>query len=180
MLSTRPKVAELVFVLYGRQVHPELFVHHRRREVERGGYRAEVSITSSGHVVYWRYDDHSLTEVCSSAQNPLPERYQLLAHPLRGERNARKECVAGVTYESSFSLDTVQPEAFHTFQKELLLAGAKEGMLQKFNSSGRFGAGGLSYINLMSRDRMLKVQALHTYPDDYAIVKTQSVFRLPE
>jgi hypothetical protein len=37
----------------------------------------------------------------------------------------------------------------------------------------------LSFINLESRDRSLKVQAFHTFPDDYAIVKSQSVFSLP-
>ena len=49
-----------------------------------------------------------------------------------------------------------------------------------FESSGRFGLGALSYINLESRDRSLKVQAFHTFPDDYAIVKSQSVFSLPK
>jgi hypothetical protein len=34
-------------------------------------------------------------------------------------------------------------------------------------------------VNLESRDRSLKVQAFHTFPDDYAIVKSQSVFSLP-
>ena len=37
----------------------------------------------------------------------------------------------------------------------------------------------MSYINLESRDRSLKIQAFHTFPDDYAIVKSQSVFALP-
>ena len=37
----------------------------------------------------------------------------------------------------------------------------------------------MSYINLESRDRSLRVQAFHTFPDDYAIVKSQSVFSLP-
>jgi hypothetical protein len=37
----------------------------------------------------------------------------------------------------------------------------------------------MSYVHLESRDRSLKVQAFHTFPDDYAIVKSQSVFMLP-
>jgi hypothetical protein len=39
--------------------------------------------------------------------------------------------------------------------------------------------GALSYINLESRDRVFKVQAIHTFPDDYAIVKSQSIYSLP-
>ncbi|KKL82857.1 hypothetical protein LCGC14_1980610, partial [marine sediment metagenome] len=45
MLSVRPKVAELVFQLYGRALHPELFKIHSTRTVSRGGYEANVHIT---------------------------------------------------------------------------------------------------------------------------------------
>jgi len=34
-------------------------------------------------------------------------------------------------------------------------------------------------VTVDSRDRAMRIQAIHTFPDDYAIVKTQSVFKLP-
>ena len=55
MLSVRPKVAELVFQLYGRSLHPELFEVYSTRTVKRGDYEATINITSAGHVVTWRY-----------------------------------------------------------------------------------------------------------------------------
>ena len=58
--------------------------------------------------------------------------------------------------------------------------GLRQGMLQKFNASGRMALGALSYINVEMRTRKLFIQAFHTFPDDYAIVKTQSVFQLPQ
>ena len=39
--------------------------------------------------------------------------------------------------------------------------------------------GALSYIHLEARNRSLMVQAFHTFPDDYAIVKSQSIFEVP-
>jgi Protein of unknown function DUF2617 len=84
-----------------------------------------------------------------------------------------------VTYQVEFSLEPVERETFWTYQNELTNAGARVGLLHCFEPSGRFGLGALSYINLESRDRSLKVQAFHTFPDDYAIVKSQSVFALP-
>ncbi|NBW86642.1 MAG: DUF2617 domain-containing protein, partial [Planctomycetia bacterium] len=54
MLSLRPKVAELVFQLYGRVLHPELFELCATRTVDRGGYSASLAITTAGHVVAWR------------------------------------------------------------------------------------------------------------------------------
>ena len=39
--------------------------------------------------------------------------------------------------------------------------------------------GAVSFIHAETRSRSLMVQAFHTFPDDYAIVKTHSVFELP-
>ncbi len=73
----------------------------------------------------------------------------------------------------------MERETFWTYQKELTAAGTRDGLLHCFEPSGRIGMGALSYVNLESRDRSFKVQAFHTFPDDYAIVKSQSVFALP-
>ena len=73
----------------------------------------------------------------------------------------------------------VDPEVFWTFQEELTQEGQCQGLLHTFHSSGRMALGALSYINVQSRNRTLLVQAFHTFPDDYAIVKSQSVIELP-
>jgi hypothetical protein len=52
-------------------------------------------------------------------------------------------------------------------------------MLHRFDSSGRMALGALSYLNVETRNRSLLVQAFHTFPDDYAIVKIQSQFEVP-
>lgn len=179
MLTARPKVAELVFQLYGRTLHPELFEVYRSRVVHRGNYEAKIDITSAGHVVCWRYDGLTLTEVATSAHHPLPERRRLLSARLRGQRNERIECRGGITYQVSFQLEPVAPEVFWTFQHELAQDGERKGLLHRFDSSGRMALGALSYINVESRDRSLLVQAFHTFPDDCAIVKSQSLFRVP-
>lgn len=179
MLSVRPKITELVFQLYGRALHPELFEVHRSKRVDRNDYKATVQITSAGHVVCWERDGLILTEVATSGHHPLPQKRRLMSHQLRGARSDKVECRAGITYDVEFALETVDEEAFFTYQKEFTLAGAKSGLLHTFDSSGRFGLGALSYIHLESRQKSLKVLALHTFPDDCAIVKTQSVFKLP-
>ena len=179
MLSVRPKVAELVFQLYGRALHPELFEVKTSRLVARDNYEATLQITSVGHVVKWRHQGITLTEVATSAHHPLPERRRLMSHRLKGTASDELECRGGVTYKTTFSLEPVDKEAFWAYQKELTQAGTRKGLLHCFEASGRFGLGAMSYINLESRDRSLLVQAFHTFPDDYAIVKSQSVFALP-
>ena len=179
MLTVRPKVAELTFQLFGRPLHPELFVVFESCTIERGGYTAKIDITGAGHVVTWRYGGLTLTEVAASAHHPLPKMRRLLAHHLRGQRSDRVECRGGVRYQTSFQLEPADPEVFWTFQQELAVEGERQGMLHRFGSSGRMALGALSYVNLEARNRSLLVQAFHTFPDDYAIVKSQSLFELP-
>ena len=179
MLTVRPKVAELVFQLYGRPLHPELFEVYRTRSVKRGDYQAKIDITGAGHVVTWRYAGLTLTEVATSAHHPLPERRRLLSYRLKGERNDGVECRGGVSYQVNFQLEPVEPEVFWTFQEELSRDSQRQGMLHRFDSSGRMALGAISYINIETRNRSLLVQAFHTFPDDYAIVKTQSLIQLP-
>ena len=178
-VAVRPKVAELVFRLYGRPLHPELFEVYASRTVKRGDYRAKVDITSAGHVATWRYAGLTLTEVATSAHHPLPERRRLMSYRLKGQRDDYVKCRGRVTYHVSFQLEPVEPEVFWTYQDELARDGQRQGMFHKFDSSGRMALGAISYINVETRSRSLMIQAFHTFPDDYAIVKTQSLIQIP-
>jgi hypothetical protein len=179
VLSARPKIAELVFQLYGRALHPELFEFCRSRSIERNGYRATVSITGSGHVVQWEHQGLVLTEVAASSAQPLPIKRRLMSHRLSGTQTDGMECRNGVIYETSYTLESTTPEALKALRQEVDLAGLQSGLVHRFDSSGRIGVGALSFIDVQSRDRTLVVSALHTFPDDAALVKTRSVFRLP-
>lgn len=179
MLSVRPRVTDLVFQLYGRPLHPELFTTVQSRTVERGGYKAKIDITSAGHLITWRYEGLTLAEVATTARHPLPQKRRLMSYKLKGQRDDRVECRGGVVYQTNFSLEPVNPELFWTFQQELMHESERQGMLHQFHSTGRLGFGALSYINIETRNRSMLVQAFHTFPDDCAIVKSQTVFELP-
>jgi hypothetical protein len=178
VISVRPKVAELVYQLYGRSLHPELFDIHQSRTVERAGYKATVQITSVGHMVAWQYGGMLLTEVSAGAHHPLPQLRRLMSYRLKGERGERIEIRPGVTYEMRFSLEPADAAKFAAYERELTLQATRHGMLQQFEPAGRFETGALSYVNVDSRDKVLCVQAFHTFPDDQAVLKIQSWYRL--
>ena len=179
MLSVRPRVTDLVFQLYGRVLHPELFEIHASRSIERGGYTATVAITSAGHLVSWRKDGLILTEVAASASQPLPQKRRLFSYRLLGERSDRMECRGGACYQMCFQLETVAPELFWTFQQELCTDGGRHGLLHKFESGSRMALGAVSWMSIETKTKSLLVQAFHTFPDDLAIVKSQTLFELP-
>jgi hypothetical protein len=179
VLSVRPRVTDLVFQLYGRVLHPELFEIHASRSIERGGYTATVAITSAGHLVSWRKDGLILTEVAASASQPLPQKRRLFSYRLLGERSDRMECRGGACYQMCFQLETVAPELFWTFQQELCTDGGRHGLLHKFESGSRMALGAVSWMSIETKTKSLLVQAFHTFPDDLAIVKSQTLFELP-
>lgn len=179
MLSVRPHVADLVFQLYGRVLHPELFEIRACRTIDRGPYSARIAITEAGHLVTWHKDGLTLTELAASQKQPLPQRRRLISHRIAGERSDRLECRGGSSYQTCFQLETVDQEVFWSFQQELLTAGQKRGLLHRFEGGGRLALGALSWIDVETRPRSLFVQAFHTFPDDLAIVKSQSLFEAP-
>ena len=177
MPVVRPKVTDLRFQLFGRALHPELFEVVQSRVVERGPYRAKIDITNAGHVVALETDNFTMTEVAAAANQPLPARRQLMTHKIRGERCDQIAFRDKVDYQVSFQLEPVNPEIFWTFQQELTQESERRGMLHVFDGRSRVSLGAISYINLETRSGSLMVQAFHTFPDDFAIVKSQTLFR---
>jgi hypothetical protein len=179
VLTVRPKVAQLIFQLYRRALHPELFQVYETCTIERGLYTAKIDITSAGHVVTWRHAGMTFAEVAAAAHHPLPKMRRLFSYRLKGQRSDCVDFGGGARYQMNFQLEPAEPEIFWTFQQELLGDGLRHGMLHRFDASGRIAMGALSYINWEARRRSLFIQAFHTFPDDYAIVKSQSLFELP-
>jgi Protein of unknown function DUF2617 len=175
LASYRPRVAEMRFQLLERSVHPELFVIHKSHSIQRENYSARFCITADGHFITWQSGEFLLTEIAASASQLVPNS-QKLAVPLRSQSLTNLDC-AGCNYSFEFEMERVPAEMFWMIQKQLGDAAKNHELIHVFNSSGRLPIGGLSYIHVESRNRALLVQAIHTYPDDYTLVKTQSTFR---
>ncbi|QDT11548.1 DUF2617 family protein [Planctomycetes bacterium K23_9] len=189
MLSVRPKVAELAFHVFSRTLHPELYTVHKTRRIERTDYQARIDITNCGHVITWNGRANptsdgekpasvTVCEVATSAHQPLPKKRCLLSHCLKGSRTEKSQCYGGIEYRTHFQLESVQPDMFWMVQQQLGKQ-PTEGLLHNFDASGRMALGALSFVSIELRQRSMRIQAIHTFPDDYAIVKVESLFSLP-
>lgn len=171
----RPRVAELVFHLYGRPLHPELFDILATRKIQREDYTLTVRITRTGHVISWENRDVHLTEVAAAVAEPLPERRRLLGYRLRGEHTGRLPCAHGVHYEMSFQVETLPPEIFLHVHDEILADGTKRGLLHNFQPNHRLSLAPLGFVTAETRAGCLFLSAFHTFPDEYTVVKSQSL-----
>ncbi len=180
MLSIRPKVTTLALQVFARSLHPELFQSYRTQWIERERFQAKIDITQDGHVVTFCSDTVTLAEVACSSQQLLPQRRRLLCERIADKANETIEAARGICYKTEFSIEHVGPDIFHMMQEGLGGRQKELDLLHVFDSSGRIALGAISFIHVDVRPKSLTVQALHTFPDDQAIVKVFSTFSLPK
>ncbi len=174
----RPSLEDLIFYVYARSLHPELFEVVASRQVERRQYTAKVEITSAGHVLTWHHRDVMLTEVTGSIHQKLPELGRLAGYRFRGQRDERVHYGPQVTYRYRFQVEPVKPELLFALEKELGNLACHQGLFCRFEPGVRFGLPPISYALMETRDRHMLVRAFHTFPDECIIVKVQSEFSI--
>jgi hypothetical protein len=171
----RPRVAELVFHLYDRPLHPELFDVLTVRRVKRPGFNLTVRITRTGHVISWDSKAGHLTEVTATADTPLPSYRSLVAHKMRGEHCDTLAWAPGLNYQTSFQVETLADEVYAHVHDEILRDGLKRGLLHNFRPNNRLALSPLGYVTTEAWAGNLVVSTFHTFPDERTVVKTQSL-----
>ena len=66
VVFARPDVSELVFHVYNRTVHPELFRIVKQNEIHLHHLRATVRICEAGHVICVEHGNDFVTEVSAA------------------------------------------------------------------------------------------------------------------
>jgi hypothetical protein len=171
----RPPVSDLVFQLYGRPLHPELFDILAVRKVRHEAAELTVRITRTGHVLAFDSGDLHLSEVTAALDQPLPQKRRLLSFRLRNEHCASLACPHGVHYQASFQVETLPPDLFLQVHEELRADGSKRGLLHNFPSHHRLSVAPLGLVHVEARPGCLFLSTFHTFPGEYTVVKTQSL-----
>ena len=73
-VEIRPRVADLIYHLYDRPLHPELFEVLAMRCVSKRDYQLTVRITRTGHAISWDSPQGHLTEIAAAVGATLPTR----------------------------------------------------------------------------------------------------------
>ena len=170
----RPRVAELVFRLYDRPLHPELFEVVASRVLKRDGYTLSVRLTRTGHVLGWTDGQVHLEEVTATADMDLPAGGLRLAHAF--DRGWGGRCrFGGVRYQVSSQLEVLAAEQFGHVHEELAADGARKGLVYHCKAENRLSLSPLGVVIATAVPRGLSATAFHTFPDELALVKTQSL-----
>src|SRR5262249_30176942 len=142
----RPRVADLVFHLYDRPLHPELLESLSTRTIARENFRCVIRIMRTGHAITWEIPRVHITEVTATRDTPLPAQRALIRHRMHGEQTDKRSFPGGLTYQTSFQVESLTPELFRHVHDDILRDGLSRGMLHSFQVQNRLTLSPLGYI----------------------------------
>lgn len=174
----RPQVAELVLQLYGRSVHPELFGARAATSLCRDDFSATLRICDEGHAVAFRFADLTVTEVATTKQHALPKRKRLFERKLVGFRDVAQTFEGGLNYWTSCQVERLDPDVFLNVHEELWADCPRATLAHRFGGGHRLAPAPLSLLRCDAAGDGLLVHAFHTFPDECAVVRTQSLFEI--
>ncbi len=174
----RPDTADLVLRTYGRALHPDLLCHHKSALLTVPGMTLDLRLIASGHAFILRTETKTLTEVISDRHDAFPLRGCLFEQKVRGCRTETVEFEFGLRYDVCCSLEKLSLSVFLRQHEELIADGAKASLFAEFPGANRFSPGPISLVRTELCRRSLLVHACHTFPEQLAIVKTQSLVEL--
>lgn len=172
---SRPSVRDLLFEVYARPLHPELFDVLAERHIRHPDFHLAVRATRTGHVISWNDGRTHLTEVTAAADLTLSQRGRLLRRPFGHEQSAACDVGRGVRYQATFQVETLAEPLFEGVHREIRADGGKRGLFFDFAPGSRLALAALTHVTAEYRPGCLFLTAFHTFPDEHVILKTQSL-----
>ncbi len=174
----RSRIADLSFHVFARAIHPDWISVREHRRFTRTGWEADVRLIEGGHAVVWSSGSCRVSEVLCSRETPLPEHGLLFHSPVVRERSIELHPSLRVDYQGCIETERVPAEVFRHLTEEIILDSHRGGLFHRFDRTSRLAPPPLSLLTIEPQPRGLSVQAIHTFPDEYAVVRSQSLFEL--
>jgi hypothetical protein len=176
--SGQSHAAHMAFMVYQRALHPEWLTTRSFRRVNQAGWEADLRLIDKGHAIMFCCGSVRLAEVLTNVDTVLPEPGLVYQSDIRRERSTRLSQGGVVEYQSCVEVERVDPEIFRYLCEEVTLDVSRNRIFHRFPSTNRMAPAPLAQIHFDVRGRGLSVQTLHTFPDECAILRTQSLFEL--
>lgn len=174
--AVRPAATDLHYQLYARALHPELFDVRSARVIDHAGYVLVLRICESGHLVELRRQGETLVEVNIGSRQEIPSRGRCLTVPLGGGRDVETQPLPGVSFQASVQLERLDHEVFERLTQEFHADIPQATLAHVFGSRNRLRPDAVSLLFAECGARSVGIHAFHTFPDDFAIVRTQSLY----
>ena len=170
---SRPETTELAISLFARALHPELFETCESFEYRNKSYRAAIQITSCGHVIEFRRGEHFATEVLDCKQSVLPHIKRLCLYAVD---SLNYQLEGGLNLSICFECEYLAPDIYQQLEQEYWKDAISATLSHLDEGNNCTGSSELNFMSVDPGTDSLNVHAFHLYPEECAIVKSQSLF----
>lgn len=176
--QTKQRVDELLFCLYQRPIHPELFQIQRIKRLRQARYQAEIWITGLSHVVTVQAGKQILTELVVEEAGLLPKNGLTTSFRFRGERDHAQSFDDGLKYILSTQVERMSPQLFPATHRDYVHYAQNRGLFVSYDDVAHDGLAPFSFVDFDARDHELHIHAFHAFPEEMTLLKTQSIFEV--
>lgn len=173
----RPDVADMVLRVFERSIHPELFDTLRQTTMRVGRNMATIRLSSYGHVLEFRSKRGVITEVATSKHSPLPVQMRMIDRRLIGYRTHMIDTM-GIRYHCSYQLEAVPLDVYLQLHREMEFDARTATLATVIPGSSPCSPECISMLKCDVLREGLVVHAFHTFPDNAAVLRTQTLFEL--
>lgn len=171
----RPNVADMVIRVFERSIHPELFEAVGEATVKLRGAVATLRIGRYGHMLEYRTKDSTMTEIATSKFAPLPTQLCMVDRRLIGYRTHTFE-TPNLRYHCSYQLESAPADVYLTLHRELETDARTSTLAVALPGSSTSSPECLSLLKCDLLPEGLVVHSFHTFPDDGAVLRIQTLF----
>jgi hypothetical protein len=171
-------IDQLTFSLFERPLHPELFEIHAHRQVKTDNYEVIIWVTGCTHVVGVFSGNHSLSEVVSIPEQPLPAGGLLERFHFGDSDKHQYTQSQTIGYTMDCQTEKMTPKKYKQSRTELERLANDRGVLVKHPDCEPGCLQPFRYIDFEAKQTELHVHTFSAFPDQSAMIKTQSLFDL--
>ncbi len=172
----RPAAKQLTYQIYARALHPELFESCASDVLVNDQFSLTLRICESGHVVELLRGRDIVSEIKIDGQQELPSRGRCLSVGLSKSHDLSVEPHPGMMIQASTQIEIVEPEVFERLSDEFRADFGRASLSHLFGSRNRLRPDAISLLFADCSPHSVVIHAFHTYPDDLAIIRTQSLY----
>ena len=173
----RPDAADMVLRTFERSIHPELFDGQRQCVLNFGGNRALLRLGQSGHLLEFSAAGSVVTEVVATKHEELPSHLKVVDRRLIGYRTHMIDLPA-VRYHCSYQLEHVPLDVYLQLHREFEMDARNATMSLTFAGATPQSPDCISLLKCDVLREGLVVHAFHTFPENAAVLRTQTLFEV--
>lgn len=172
----RPAANQLTYQLYARVLHPELFETCASQVIVRDEYVLDLRICEAGHVIELHRGGDVTTEINIGGNTELPKRRRCFSVKLNAGLDVNARPYPDVSFQASTQIETLDSEVFERLTAEYRSDERRATLFHSFSSHNRLRPEPVSLLFADCAPRTIVIHAYHTFPDDLAVIRTQSLY----